>query len=633
MKRNDWIFLLTVALYSFLFWEQRPGLNLLLFSGTIVLGTFLMNFSLIRKRGWIIAAAGVLITGLGCYLNGSWLGMVGNGVSLLLLAAQSMHPGSSILASMIISISSVAGSFVFMITDAVERRNRNLQAAQQDPNARQRTPGRTWAVLISIVVVVVFFLIYRQSNVLFKDLTKHINLDFISLGWLLFTGIGACIIYGIYYLHGPHDLAKESRNYKRNLEPMLFGQNGWGDGLMSADNERFIGVLLFSLLNVLTLLVAGGDLLFQLGSRTLPDGVTFTNYVHQGVGGLIISIVLAMGLVLFFFRGRLNFDQRYKTLRILALIWLAQNVLLLVLTGMRNNLYTLEYGLTYKRLGVYFYLLLTLGGLLTTAVKVMNRKTNGWLFHANTWLCYVAFSASTLISWDRFITYYNVTYPKSLDRAYVSNLTGANVDLLAKLHRNKVGAGKPQNNSAFDADADVDFDGLLDVIYNSRWGDKESFSVRLYSRIYKHLYVSKNIDWRSDVYLGKHVEYQLEAMPDFGQDTFLYIGKQHYKTIYYFRGFYMVKIIDASDNELENLGDISKFQALTYLKISDNRDLRSLNGIENCKQLEVLEMEDVPVNKFDVLTKLPKLKMVIVNNSIQADAVKRVRPDITVTGR
>jgi hypothetical protein len=122
-------------------------------------------------------------------------------------------------------------------------------------------------------------------------------------------------------------------------------------------------------------------------------------------------------------------------------------------------------------------------------------------------------------------------------------------------------------------------------------------------------------------------------MPDFGQDTFLYIGKQKYKTIYYFRGFYMIKIIDASDNELENLGEISNYQALTYLKISDNRELNSLKGIENCKQLEVLEMEDVPVNKFDVLAKLPKLKTVIVNNSVQAEAIKRVRPDVTVTGR
>ena len=95
----------------------------------------------------------------------------------------------------------------------------------------------------------------------------------------------------------------------------------------------------------------------------------------------------------------------------------------------------------------------------------------------------------------------------------------------------------------------------------------------------------------------------------------------------------MVKIIDVSNNELENLGDLPKFPALTYLKISDNPKLKNLNGIENCKQLEVLEMEDVPVNKFEVLAKLPKLKTVIVNNSIQADAIKRVRPDITVTGR
>ncbi|MCU0435741.1 MAG: DUF4173 domain-containing protein [Bacteroidia bacterium] len=630
MKRNDWIFLLTVALYSFLFWQQRWGLNMLIFSGAVVLGTALMNPQAVKHRGWIIAAASVLITGLGGYLNGSWLGLVGNGAALLLLAAQSMHPGSSILASMLVSVSSVAGSFVFMITDSVERRNNNLQAAQQNPNAPQRKPGRIWAVIISIAVVVVFFVIYRQSSVLFKELTKHINLDFISLGWIIFTAIGACIIYGIYYLHGPHDVASESRNFKRNLEPQLFGQQGWGDSFLSADNERFIGVLVFALLNVLTLLVAGGDLLFQLGERTLPEGITYTSYVHQGVGGLIVSIFLAMALVLFFFRGRLNFDMRYKTLRILALIWLAQNVLLLVLTGMRSNMYSLEFGLTYRRLGVYFYLLLTLGGLITTAIKVMNKKTNAWLFHANTWFCFVAFSMSTLISWDRFITYYNVTYPKSLDRAYVSNLTGANIDLLAKINRNKAGVGKKQGNSSFDEHEDIDFDGLLDVIYKNRWSDKEKFSVTLYTRIYRHLYVSRTIDWRSDVYLGRHVARQLEAMPDFGTDTFLYIGKQNLKTLYYFNGFKNITILDASDNELTGLGEIARFPALRHLKLSNNYDLRSLKGIEGCRNLEVLDISNVSVQNFEALRQLPKLKYVVVSESKQKETILKIRPDLTV---
>lgn len=630
MKRNDWIFLLTVALYSFLFWEQRWGMNMLIFSGAVVLGTALMNPQAVRRRGWIVAAASVLITGLGGYLNGSWLGLAGNAAAMLLLATQSMHPGSSVLAGMLVGISSVAGSFVFMITDSVERRNANLQAAQQNPNAPQRKPGRIWAVIISIAVVIVFFVIYRQSSVLFKELTKHINLDFISLGWVVFTAIGACIIYGIYYLHGPHDVARDSSNFKRNLEPQLFGQQGWGDRLLSADNERFIGVLVFALLNVLTLLVAGGDLLFQLGERGLPEGVTYTSYVHQGVGGLIVSILLAMGLVLFFFRGRLNFDMRYKTLRILALVWLAQNVLLLVLTGMRSNMYTLEFGLTYKRLGVYFYLLLTLGGLITTAIKVMNRKTNIWLFHANTWFCFVAFSLSTLISWDRFITYYNVTYPKSLDKAYVSNLTGANIDLLAKINRNKAGAGKKQGNSSFDEDDNIDFDGLLDVIYSNRWSDKEKFSVRLYTRIYRHLYVSRTIDWRSDVYLGRHVAKQLESMPDFGTDTFLYVGKQKLETLYYFHGFKGITVLDVSDNQLTSLGEVGRFPALRHLKLSNNYTLQSLKGIEGCRNLEVLDIANVPAGDFSMLRTMPRLKYVIVSESRQKEAIQRIRPDITV---
>lgn len=630
MKRNDWIFLLTVALYSFLFWQQRPGFNVLLFGGAVVVGTALFDFGRLKHRGWWLSALGVLVTGAGVYLNGSLLALFGYSASLLLLATQCLHPGASVLASWLVSVSSVAGSFVFMITDSVERRNTALEAeAAGEGSGRKRTPGRMWAVIISIVVVVVFFLLYRQSNVLFKELTKHINLDFISLGWLLFTAIGACVIYGIYYLHGPRDLAESSRRIRRNLDPSTDGMPRWGDSLLSLDNERFIGVLLFALLNVLTFFVIGGDILFQLGGQQLPDGVTFTSYVHQGVGGLIISIVLAMALVLFFFRGRLNFDQRFNTLRALAILWLVQNVLMLVFTGMRNNMYSLEYGLTYKRLGVYFYLLVTLGGLLSTAVKVMNRKTNSWLFNANTWLCYAVLAGSTLVSWDRFITYYNLTYPKSLDKAYLSNLTGANVDLLAKLNMKSAGANKKLQSGTFDDDDNVDFNGLLDALYKRNWTGNENFSMRLHTRVYRHLYGDRTIDWRSHVYLGHHVAQELRAMPRFGPDTFLVISRQQLKTLYYFNGFSAMTQVDASDNELRDAGEVARFPNLKALNLSGN-PLTSLRGLEGCRKLDQLELCDVPQMDYHELKRLPMLTRVIVSSDEQVAAVKRVRPDVTI---
>lgn len=634
MKRNDWIFLLTVALYSFLFWKQYAGLNMLLFSCIIVFGTLFMDLSRLKKRGWWIAASGVLISGLGCYLNGSWLAIIGNLASLLLLATQCVHAGASVLVSGFVSTCSVIGSFVFMLMDSVERRKKSLDAIQEnDKTTKKRVPGRIWAILLSIGVLIVFFLIYRQSNLLFREVTKNINLDFISLGWIIFTAIGACVIYGIYYLHGPLEMAKDSAQRPRNLIPEEAGNKRWGDGLLSLENERFVGILLLALLNLLTLVVNSGDFLFHIGSTTLPKDFSMTSYVHQGVGGLILSILMAMAVVLFFFRGRLNFDERYPLLRSLALVWLLQNCIMLFFTGMRNNLYTLEYGLTYKRLGVYFYLLLTMAGLFITSIKVMKRKTNSWLFNVNTWAAYTVLVGSTLISWDRFITSYNMTWAHSLDRGYISDLKGSNLDLLAELNINGKKKSQKDNPSIIDSDSNVDIAGIFSHKQKSRWLTNESFSTRLSSRIYKHLYISTTVDWRSEVYLGQFISKKLQNMPQYTSDTALFIDNLDLNKLYYFNGFSTISQLDASGNNFIDIGELARFQNLHQLNLSNN-PLKSLKGIENCHQLQELILNNVELSKMDYqnLIRLTRLNRIEVDRSelSKLETIRAQRPNLII---
>lgn len=627
MKRNDWIYLLAIALYSFLFYQQGAGLNFLVFSIAVVAGLGLMRPSAIRTKHWMISALLVLVSGLAVYLNGSKLAIAANVTALMLFSAQSAAPGTSLVVSFFLSVCSVGGAYVFMIIDFFDRR---AQRAQTVPGevAQKSVSGRFWAVMVAIVIVLIFFLLYRSTNVLFRELTKHINLDWISWRWCFFTLIGAVAVYGLFYLRKFGGIGENSNRYPRNLESGEATSN-WGDSLMSEDNERFLGLLLFGLLNVLVLFVNGVDLLFQFGDQKLPEGITLTSYVHQGVGLLIVNVLLAMSLVLFFFRGRLNFNKSYGTLRILAVLWLFQNVLMLFFMAGRNNLYTELYGMTYKRIGVYFYLLLTAIGVATTAVKVFSRKTNTWLFRINTWLFYSVFVFASLVSWSRFVTWYSLYHSDYVNRAYLSSMNYQSLPYLVELNVHPEKFSQKELKESYDDDDDLL--RMMEQLSYRDWGSKNDFSVRIYRRVYQQLSETRSVDWRSQTYHGQRVHRELMAYPAFGTDKVLYLEYSDIHHIYYFPGFRMIERVNMANNSIRAVGELGQYPNLEEADLSNNR-ITSLSGIEKCQSLKMLDLRGNPVKDFKPLLALKNLGLLYVD--VPTDPVilqlQKANPDLII---
>src|SRR5437764_1048287 len=77
--------------------------------------------------------------------------------------------------------------------------------------------------------------------------------------------------------------------------------------LQRINYENLSGIVLFSLLNILILFLNGIDFYSILSSNGLPEGMTHSELVHQGVELLIVSILIAISIILFYFRGALNF--------------------------------------------------------------------------------------------------------------------------------------------------------------------------------------------------------------------------------------------------------------------------------------------------------------------------------------
>ena len=169
------------------------------------------------------------------------------------------------------------------------------------------------------------------------------------------------------------------------------------------------GVILFTLVNALLLLVNITDLVYVWGPQETMTAYQTKQYVHEGTYLLIASILLAAAIVLYFFRGSLNFYQRNRTLKRLTYGWIAQNAVLTLSVAARNYHYISEFGLAFKRIGVFVFLLSTLTGLFWLYRKVRLRRSAYYLWHRNTWSVFFILVLTATVGWTSVITHYNLS--------------------------------------------------------------------------------------------------------------------------------------------------------------------------------------------------------------------------------
>ena len=78
--------------------------------------------------------------------------------------------------------------------------------------------------------------------------------------------------------------------------------------------------------------------------------------------------------------------------------------------------------MTYKRLGVYAFLVLTLIGLGFTYYKIKNQKTNAFLFNQMLWCVYGLILLCSFVNWGNLITSYNVSMNKGVEPKFLKSL-------------------------------------------------------------------------------------------------------------------------------------------------------------------------------------------------------------------
>lgn len=418
MKKKSVIILnLAMAVFfALLFYRNFVGINLLIFEIAAVIAMFYVNkpvklnfFSGVILGSVAVSAVMVVL------LNTSWSVFV-NIVMLFTLSTVLAYQGfrsyvHSFLETLLRLFASQVSIFIPW--------NNEPQQAASDKSAKSMNMGKIlYMVIIPLAVLIVFLIIYASaSSVFYRQFAEVFNaigeffrsIDFLFVVMIIFGLVVGNALFMKTWQAGMQKLDKSSND-------MLFRRKVFHFTSFKPTALRMqylSGIVLLASLNALIFYFNILDFIF-LWFGFKWDGSFLKEFVHEGTWLLVFSVFLSAGIALFFFKGNLNFFSKNIWLKRLTIAFIAQNIIMTFSVVLRNYWYIQYFGLAYKRIAVLFFLILTMIGLITIIIKILNKKSSFYLWRVNGLALVFVLALTTCVNWDLHIAKYNF---KHHDRA------------------------------------------------------------------------------------------------------------------------------------------------------------------------------------------------------------------------
>ncbi|SDN51106.1 DUF4173 domain-containing protein [Afipia sp. GAS231] len=155
------------------------------------------------------------------------------------------------------------------------------------------------------------------------------------------------------------------------------------------------------------------DAIYLWGNTTLPADISYASYAHRGAYPLIVTALLAAGFVLAAMKPGDPAGQS-KIMRPLVYLWVAQNVLLVVSSILRLDLYVQIYLLTWWRIAAFIWMGLVVIGLLLIVARIVLNRSNGWLIRANLMVLTTTLYLCALVDLTPAIADYNISHSREV---------------------------------------------------------------------------------------------------------------------------------------------------------------------------------------------------------------------------
>ncbi|QNH63142.1 DUF4153 domain-containing protein [Hymenobacter sediminicola] len=440
---------LGAVLFDLLFWHERMALNMLLYT-LLVVGVVLAGLPRHapqwRSRYFWLTLAGTLLSAVAVAWYGSGAARLACVASLAVWLGYVNQPHLKLV---VYALGTALGSGAQAVPGLLRllRLPGNLGGRAN----RAWFYGRLLGVpLLALGVFHVLFLIanprYEAAASQVLDIVgKWLDLLFsqFSVPHLLFFLLGLCLTGAALVLVPVHYFADSESRFGEFIQRQRDRVASFAVRRPDFREQRFraldlrkeylIALSLLVLVNVLLLAVNAIDINWLWFGFEPAPGFDLTQFVHEGTYVLILSILVAMGIVLWFFRCNLNFYQAgLPLLRTLATVWVLQNAVLAVSVGLRNYYYILHTGLAYKRIGVYGFLLLTFFGLATVLLKIWQRRSAYSLVRLNALAAYALLLGFAVGNWEIWIARYNLRPElQTLDYGFLLDMPDRVLPILA----------------------------------------------------------------------------------------------------------------------------------------------------------------------------------------------------------
>lgn len=396
MKTHHYIFL-TTALFVILFYDQDLGLNLGILGILYAVLTFFKTVEKNKTRTFYILTATSILSSIAFAWYRDFPSFLAVISSLLLLAYKSKNRRMKILLLIPVFVVNSCTSIcrIFMLDDWLPKGN--VSGVWQKIMA---------FVLIPLLLLSVFFGIYAAGSDHFAALFTDYELD-LNL-WQVFclTVLGFFIAFN-YWNHAVEKLIYKNNQFLDNDFQKDVQAPKATYSFLDLDAERISGIVSFFSLNILLVFFIA-TYNYEQFYEVSKTPVQLSEETHERVNAVILSIVMAILVIMFYFKSGFNFDPKAKLMKILAKIWIFLNAVLILSAAVKNYEYIVNYAFTYKRLGVFAFLLLSLIGLGLTFIKIQKRKRNAFLFNTMVWYFYVIILVCSYFNWGGFITSQNM---------------------------------------------------------------------------------------------------------------------------------------------------------------------------------------------------------------------------------
>src|SRR5712671_123406 len=172
-------------------------------------------------------------------------------------------------------------------------------------------------------------------------------------------------------------------------------------------------LILFNLLFAMQSIM---DIQYLWAGAALPDGMSYASYAHRGAYPLILTALLAAGFVVVAMRPGSD-AERSPMMRTLVFLWVGQNVLLVVSSILRLDLYVAVYSLTYLRVAAFVWMLIVAAGLLLIVARIVTYRSNTWLVSANIAALALTVYACSFVNFPSLVANYNVEHARDMASA------------------------------------------------------------------------------------------------------------------------------------------------------------------------------------------------------------------------